>query len=128
MKTRRRIFICFFSMGLQFIIPSRIFSAWYIYDFQTSGQKREISNQAEEFMYGKIKCGVSETKFTRIEQSDDNDGQIVEYRELYCHVAENTIVSVSVTCQYPTYEMNQMAIKKNGKYLSSPSLLCGPKN
>jgi hypothetical protein len=93
---------------------------WFSEGFQLNF--RYISDEPLEIKLGDMLCGVTKTNYGHME----NDDGIVESRDLYCRLTNNTLVSVSLTCHLPGYEVIQLKIGEGptGHY---PMLGCSPR-
>jgi len=115
-------------MKLSLVIVAIVFymapahGEWWFYPdaIGKKSVKHLISDTGIEFNYGGITCGAKETKFMRI-----SDGNIIEYRDLFCRTADDTLVGYTVNCKYPGYVFEGITVTK-GAASYSPALTCGP--
>jgi len=115
------IFAAFISSSTLISFCGLSYGAWWIDPWDgTSKSEKRISDSRYNFKAKDLDCWVSKTKFTRV-----SNNSVVEYRDLACKVAPDTIVDITVTCNFPLYEMIQLKIYKNDdRYV--PTLTCGP--
>lgn len=109
----------FWLFALVAAFSSSAQAAWWIGQL-FSTERQQISNDHVEFKYGDIICGAKETKFYR-----SPEGDIHEFRNLFCRAAKDTTVEVTVNCDYPRTSSEMLHISKGPANLSL-WLRCGP--
>ena len=107
---------------LVFLIASSMYSqsqaAWWLE--KEAGNKRiEISDKKLPFHVGVLRCMVSGTVFSRMQ-----DDTVAEYRNLICWVSKDTSVTVQANCEYPKSAITVLKISQKGK-VYKPALICG---
>lgn len=112
-----KIFLVFASTVA---FSSPLHAAWWFSQMFYPAGRQVISDDRVEFKYEDIICGAKETKFYRAPE-----GNIYEFRNLFCQTAKDTTVEVTVNCDYPHYSSEILHVSK-GATSFSVQLTCGP--
>jgi hypothetical protein len=116
--TMKRICLGLMVILLASAIHSQSWAAWWL-EKEAGGKRIEISDKKLPFHAGVIKCVVSGTVFSRMQ-----DDTVAEHRNLTCWVSKDTSVTVQANCEYPRNALTILKISKSGK-VYKPALICG---
>jgi len=87
------IYLLFFVL----CVPFNVFANWYVDYTLFEGSKKLIDNNEFSFNLANVKCTVSENDISKLV-----DGSYLERRKLTCDLGNNTYISTSAHCTFPT--------------------------